>query len=182
VPAVALIALAALTSWGCDGEEKACGHGGCDGGCDDTDDGVPDDAGAVALEPVLLVGFEELMESLTTGHEVRAVLRYGNCTLDGAGPGPDAIGGMAVDTFEYFAEGVIGNDTAYVLFSETSFISVGANYVYDYVKVRVYEDLAVEVVAQYLDPVTFDVEMNETFDCPYDTGAVEAPGISLYEL
>jgi len=47
--------------------------------------------------------------------------------------------------------------------------------------VRIYEDLAVEVIAQYLDPVTFDVEMSETFDCPFDTGEIDAPGLTMYE-
>jgi hypothetical protein len=131
---------------------------------------------------LLLTTFDALMESLDSGHAVRAVLRYGNCTLDGSGPGPDAVGGMNVDTYEYFAEGVVGNDTAYVLFSETALISMGTSYVYDYVKVRVYADLSTEIVAEYLDPTTFDVEMSEAFDCPYDDGTAADPGISLYEL
>ncbi len=57
----------------------------------------------------------EILAALTAGREVRAVFHYKNMTLvDDKGQtvaAPDAIGGMRLDTFEYFARGSIGSST-----------------------------------------------------------------------
>lgn len=111
--------------------------------------------------------FASLMGALKEGKEVRAVLHYGHCRLviDGKdSKSPDAIGGMTIGTFEYFAAGSIGNPKAYVTTSETVLIShPSRGYVYNYVKLKVYDDNAVDVVARYLNPSTFEVVMDEIF-------------------
>ena len=111
--------------------------------------------------------FASLLAALKEGKEVRAVLHYSHCRLviDGKeSKAPDAIGGMTFGTFEYFAAGSIGNPRAFVTTSETVLIShPSRGYVYNYVKLKVYEDNAVEIVARYLNPSTFEVVMDEIF-------------------
>ena len=115
----------------------------------------------------LVTDFASLRPALKEGKEVRAVIHYGRCRLvtDGKeSKSPDAIGGMSFETFEYFAAGSIGNPKAYVTTSETMLIShPSKGYVYNYVKLKVYEDSAVDVVARYLNPSTFEVVMDEIF-------------------
>lgn len=138
-------------------------------GDDDDQESDGDDEMATCEEPVQLTSLDELMEALETGRRVQATLYYGECTLDGAAV-IDAAGGMVVEAFEYFGEGAIGNPHAYVAMSKSSLVSISGTHYFDYVKVRVYEDDSVEVIAEYLDPVDFSVEMHEEFECELDTG------------
>jgi len=114
-----------------------------------------------------LTSFENLLNALKSGNSVRAVIEYGKCKLvinEKEEKSPEAIGGMDIKTFEYFARGSIKNNKAFISSSETILISHPKyGYVYNYIKIRVYEDNAVEITARYLDPKTFDVKMDETF-------------------
>ncbi len=137
------------------------------------DDVVEDECG----EPVHLTSLTEIMDALNGGHHVRATLYYGDCTLGGAGV-IDATGGMAVDTYEWFAAGSIGNPEDYVAFSHSSLVLISGYHYYDYVKVRVYDSGRVQVIAEYLDPDTFAVDMYEEFECDLDMG--DGGAVALY--
>ena len=140
---------------------------------EDDDDAVEDDCG----EPIHLTSLAEIMDALNNGYHVRATLYYGDCTLDGAGV-IDAVGGMSVDTYEWFAAGSIGNSEDYVAFSHSSLVLISGFHYYDYVKVRVYDGGRVQVIAEYLDPDTFAVDMYEEFECDLDTG--DGGAVALY--
>ena len=112
-----------------------------------------------------LNNFTEIIDNLMQGEQVRVVIHYGDCVLmiDGEETSsPDAVGGMNIDAFEYFAPGSVGNEMAYVVFSKTKLINLGG-YVYNYAKLRVFADGKVEITAQYTDPRTFEISMDETF-------------------
>jgi len=89
------------------------------------------------------------MDALNNGESVRAVIHYGKCELivdSVAVEAPDAIGGMEFQTFEYFAKMSIRNNKAYVTTSETVLIGHPYyGYVYNYAKLRIYEDNSVEI-------------------------------------
>ena len=72
--------------------------------------------------------FSSLMSVLNSGGEVKAVFHYGKCQLIMNGEEsdwkPDAIGGMSIDVYEYFAKGAVRNERAYVVFSENKLIEV----------------------------------------------------------
>ncbi len=116
-----------------------------------------------------IVDYRSLTAAVEQGDVVRAVIHYGRCTLEADGkksPGPDAVGGMDLATFESFAPMLFHNPNGFLAASEARLISHARyGYVYDYVKLRVYDDSRVEIVAQYLDPKTFDVKMDELFTC-----------------
>jgi len=129
--------------------------------------------------------FDALMQHLKTGSEVSVVLHYAKCRLisddEIVEHVPNAIGGMTLDVWEYFAPMAIHNKKAFVVSSTSKLIQYpqGEGYVYNYVKIKVYDDNSVKIVAQYLDAVTYEILMTESF---YGTIADEKnnEGVFIY--
>lgn len=174
-----LLAFAALligsalgsTMHGCTSETAHAETGGTAGAGGATNPVCPP-VECVTPGPTQITTYADLLATLKTGARVRAVLDYGKCTIAGD-PGPNALGAMSLDTFEWFGKNVVGNPKAYVAASETKLISFPPDHVYDYVKVRVFEDEKVQIGVQYLDPVTFAVSVDETINCGISDGTTE---------
>jgi len=129
-----------------------------------------------------LKSFDELMDALKSGQTVQAVFHYHKCDLYTNGekqkPMPEIVGGMHIEVYEYFATKAIGNPNAFVVSSTSKLIKnpLGEGYVYNYAKVKVAADNSVKITAQYINPATFEVEMDEYFlttvnDGKNDSGA-----------
>jgi len=120
-------------------------------------------AAASAAAPRQLTDFDALLDALRTGRTVRVVVDYGRCELiadNEPQTAPQAIGGMPVDVWEYFAAGSIGNDRAFLAFSHGSLIQhARRGMVINHVKFRVLADGEVTIGARYLDPVTHEETM-----------------------
>jgi hypothetical protein len=116
-----------------------------------------------------LTSYDELMKALKDGYLVRVVIHYGDCELiiDGKKmeASPDAVGGMSMETFEWFSAGLLGDNPEYVVASKSVLIEnpLGEGYVFNYVKIRVDEKGRVTLIAQYLEPRSYEVLMDETF-------------------
>jgi len=81
----------------------------------------------------------------------------------------------------YHEKGVVRNDKAYISCSETVLINHPFyGYVYNYVKLRIYEDDSVEIIAQYVDPQTYEIKMDEKFLTIFNNGTNEG-GIYFYK-
>jgi hypothetical protein len=116
---------------------------------------------------------EDLMQALKSGKTVTTVIYYGKCVLISDGveqpKSPDAIGGMKLETFEYFDSSLFkGKMPSFVTSSQTILINHRRyGYVYNYVKIKIKLDGAVEITARYLKPkkfsAKFKVVMDETF-------------------
>lgn len=118
--------------------------------------------------PKQLTNAPAILAALKAGVEVQAVFHYKDMKLtDSEGKeaaAPDATGGMTLDTWEYFAAGVVGNPVGYLAASSAHLIRHPRHgYVINYVKVSVYDDGKVKIVAQYVTPTTYEVKMDETF-------------------
>ena len=125
-------------------------------------------AGRAEAQPKPLKTSGEILAALSSGRQVRAVLHYKDMSLvDEKGQpqaSPDAVGGMDLGTYEYFAAGAVGNKEGYIAASHTQLIRHPRyGYVLNYVKLSVYDGGTVKIVAQYLSPTTYDVRMDETF-------------------
>jgi len=111
--------------------------------------------------------FDEILGSLKNGKNVRVIIDYSKTKLilDGEEvKAPAAIGGMNLDIFEFFDKMSVRNERAFISISETVLISHPAyGYVLNYVKMRIYDDNKIEIIARYLDPKTYEVKMDETF-------------------
>lgn len=116
---------------------------------------------ARASEPPQLKSYTKLMAALNSGAEARLVMYCGKCKLilqsSKEMSAPDAIGGMPIATYEYFAPGVVGNKSAFVICSENKLIAnpKGKGYAYNYEKVKINDDNTVKVTAQYLNARNF---------------------------
>jgi len=127
----------------------------------------------LAAKTQQLNNFAELMNALKNGEQVRMIAHYGDCELISDNEiqesSPNAIGGMNIDVFEYFAPMSLGNTEAFVVFSETKLINL-RGFVYNYAKVKVSEDNKVKITAQYVEPDEFEIEMNENFFSTMNNG------------
>lgn len=124
---------------------------------------------AISFGQKQLTDFDKLMESLNKGQAVKAVFHYAKCQLisdnEISKDTIDAVGGMQVETYEYFAKGAVRNKQAFVVFSESKLIKnpLAEGHVLNYVKVKVTADNKVRVTAEYIDPKTYEVGMTENF-------------------
>ena len=129
----------------------------------------------VSLSAKQVKNFEELMEILRQGEDANVVIEYGNCKLisdNEESTAPNAIGGMPIDVWEYFAPMSIGNPQAFVVCSQTKLINLGG-FVYNYAKLKISDDNSVILTAQYADPQEFELEMNEKFFTTINDGKNE---------
>jgi hypothetical protein len=116
-----------------------------------------------------LKSFDEIMTSLKEGKQLQAVFYYQECQLISDNEideeGVDAIGGMSIDTWEYFAEGAIRNKEAFVVSSTYQLISnpLGEGYVYNYVKLKITATGEVKVTANYVESLSQEQIMTENF-------------------
>ncbi|MDP8288129.1 MAG: hypothetical protein RAP03_15770 [Candidatus Electryonea clarkiae] len=123
----------------------------------------------IYAETTQIFHFTDLMSELNAGEEVRVIIHYGDCKLISNNEEktylPNAIGGMNIDVYEYFPAGIFGNQNAFVVFSVSKLIEnpVSEGYVYNYVKVKITDDEKVRIIARYLDPLTFEEIMDESF-------------------
>lgn len=136
-------------------------------------------------EPLQLKNFEEFYESILSGNEVKVVIHYAKTNLivdDKPEAAPDVIGGMNIDSYEYFAAGTARNDKEFISTSKSVLIKHPVyGYVLNYVKMRIYDDETVQIVAQYINPVTFEVKMDKTFKGAINDGK-NNEGIYFYQL
>lgn len=125
---------------------------------------------ATSAQPKQIKSFNELMDALNRGERVRTVIHYAKCTLirnnEMQEKSPDAVSGLDIDTYEYFARmAVRGNDKAFLVFSANHFIQnpIGMGYVYNYGKVRIDEDGKITITVTYVEPLTLEETMNQKF-------------------
>jgi hypothetical protein len=120
---------------------------------------------ALALQAEQISDFQQLVKLLRSGEDAKLVIEYGKCRLisdNEEHAAPDAIGGMPIDVWEYFAPMSIGNPLAFVATSQVKLINL-RGFVYNYAKVKISEDNSVVITAQYVTPDKFELEMNEKF-------------------
>lgn len=124
---------------------------------------------SLMAKPQALKSFEQIMDALKQGQTVKAVFYYIDCQLISGNEvedeSVDAVGGMKIDTWEYFAKGSIRNKEAFVVASTSKLIAnpKGKGYVYNYVKIKIYESGKVKITANYIDSVTHEETMTENF-------------------
>lgn len=132
-----------------------------------------------------ITSFDHLMESLNSGAPIRVIIHYALCKLqedqNTQSPVPDAITGMDIDTYEYFAPGAAHNKIAFVVFSNAKLIKnpVGKGFVYNYGKVRINADNTVQVTANYIHPKRFKTKMEEIFIGKLNDGK-NGEGINIF--
>jgi len=139
----------------------------------------------VSAQTRQLTHFEEVTGALFRGEKVRVVIHYAQCVYLPEGSRsetpPDAVTGMDIDTYEYFAAGAIPGSPAFFVFSQSKLISNprGKGFVINYGKVRVNSDDSVVVTARYLHPKNHRILMDEQFRGILNDGSNQG-GIYFY--
>jgi len=137
-------------------------------------------------QTIRLTSFDQLMQSLNSGEQVRVVIHYGQCqwapTENKQTPTPKAVTGMVIDTYEYFPSGAIHNKNSFVVFSNSKLIKnpIGKGYVLNYGKVRINDDNTVQITAKYIKPGNFKELMSEVFVGKLNDGN-NNEGINLFK-
>lgn len=134
--------------------------------------------------PKQLNSFLQLLEALKSGETVTAVIYYNKCRLVADGKeakSPDQIAGMDMLPYEYFAPGSLGKNKGFISTSETVMIYLSGfnGYVYNYIKLRAYEDNTVEIMVRYLTTDKLEVQMDEMFYGEINDG-INDKGIYFY--
>ncbi len=133
-----------------------------------------------------ITNFDELITVLKKGEIVRVIIEYGKCQLisdnEIQSRSPQAIGGMTMETFEYFAENALGGNQPFVVSSENKLIAnpKGSGYVYNYGKVRVDKDGKVKITVRYIDPKTYENKMDESFYTEINNGKNQGAATFYY--
>lgn len=131
----------------------------------------------LSAQPRPLGTFSELREALNGGWRVRAVIDYAKCKLlvDGEEQeSPPMIGGMDFSSYEYYAPDSAANVRGYIVTSETVLINLPSRgYIYNYVKLNVYDDDTVRITARYLNPQSLEIVVDETFHGAISNGEDE---------
>jgi hypothetical protein len=118
-------------------------------------------------ETIQLKSFNEILEALNKGEKVNAVIHYADCKLTAEGKeakSPDEIAGMQMLPFEYYAAGVI-TKRGFISSSETVrvFLAGFNGFVDNYMKVRVYDDNAVEITVKYITTDKLEVQSDKLY-------------------
>ncbi len=124
---------------------------------------------------VQLKNYGEVFKALTAGETVKMIVHYKQCQLisdnEIVKKVPDAIGGMVLNSFEYFAPMSIRNKHGYISSSKTVLINHPRyGFVMNYAKVRIFDNDKIRIIAQYVDPKTYKIEMDESFFTVIDNG------------
>jgi hypothetical protein len=124
-------------------------------------------ASAASAGPAPLTTFDDLMNALRGGHAVRLVADYERCELiadNEPAEAPAAVGGMAIDAWEWFDVGAVYNERAFVVFSHAALIEhPRRGMATNHVKFKVFADGEIVITARYLDPATAEETMVEKF-------------------
>ena len=142
-----------------------------------------------AIGQTRLKNFDELFQAMKQGKDVKVVIYYERCELFSDGvkqeKSPNAVGGMKLETYEYFDGSVFkGKLPSFITSSQTVLINHRKyGYVYNYVKIRMLKDGSVEVIARYLKPrkfsTKFKVVMDETFKTKFGDSVSES-GVEFF--
>jgi hypothetical protein len=142
--------------------------------------------GTVFSQPKQLKNFDELLTALNRGENVRTIIHYAKCTLiwdnEVQEKSPDAISGLNIETYEYFArKAVRNNEEAFLVFSTNHFIQnpKGKGYVYNYGKIRVDENDSIKITVSYVEPITLEETMTEKFFTTINNGKNDG-GVFFY--
>lgn len=138
-------------------------------------------ASAIIAGNPQIKNFQELMDALNSGKCVKVIIYYEKCQLISDNEiqksSPAAVGGMIIDTYEFFDTMAVRNKKAFVVSSTSKLIEnpKGDGYVYNYVKIKITDDNSVKITARYLNPTNFETNMDECFYANMNDGKNNEP-------
>jgi glycogen synthase len=136
---------------------------------------------AYAATHTLLPSYGELSKALIQGDEVRAIITLKHCT-DHAGQAVknELTGGL---NFTQFNKYLLSDEKRFTIATSTNMLVKTPNYghVYNYVRLRIFEDNSAELLSEFIDPKNFNILKTASYHC-HLKNSDEPAGVSLYDL
>ncbi len=130
-----------------------------------------------------ILSYADLLNALSIGNEVRAIINLNNCTSSSTGGNTNAgMSGLNFTQFNQY-EILVGQEKRSGVATSITMLVESSRFghVYNYVRLRVFPDNSAVLTSQFLDPKTFALLSNTTFTCPL-TVAGNQGGVNLYNL
>lgn len=137
---------------------------------------------AFANTTKLLSSYTDLVQALAQGDSVRAIMLINKCSITKtAFDSNEVIAGMNFSTFNKYAIHVGPQQKDGVATSRTILVEASQlGPVYNYVRLRVFEDNTAEILSEYLDPLTYKKLDAKTANCIVSNGH-DQNGLLLYD-
>lgn len=142
-------------------------------------------AANVSAAPKLLTSYDQLLQSLHAGEDVRAIIYYGKCAVKAGGkaavnPADGADSRFNFNIYSHYKV-VVDKQEKYTIATSNTILTEHAVFgpVYAYGRLRVFEDNSAEFHAAYYDPKTYEVKGGADWICQLSNGA-DNNGINLY--
>jgi hypothetical protein len=131
----------------------------------------------------LLTNYPDLLSAVSQGDTVRAVIYMNKCSIKTNSTDPnDVIAGMNFTIFNKYQISVGGKQKNMIATSTNMLIEHSVlGTIYNYVRVRVFDDNTAEVYSEYLDPISYTQKGVMTANCLVSNGH-DQNGIWLYDV
>ncbi len=132
----------------------------------------------------ILSSYSDLLGAVKDGDNVRAVMTLSKCTPLNQSVDNDigALGGMDFTNFNKYQTLISGQQKNIISTSINVIVEHNQlGTVYDYVRLRVFEDNSAELFSEYLDPKNYARLGSRSFVCHLSDGK-DQNGIVLYDL
>jgi hypothetical protein len=141
---------------------------------------------SILAETKILANYDQLLQALDSGSQVRAVVHFDKCKLEsGDGRISSLSGGLTFDVFNHYDMPIEGNRTREVISTSKTVFSLGTRYEFgpinNYVRLHVFKDNTAQLFGAFLDPQTYEQKTAVSYTCPV-SGDVNHAGVSLYRL
>lgn len=131
-----------------------------------------------------ITNYADLLSSISQGDSVRAVMFLNKCSVSNKTTtnSVDVIAAMNFNIFNKY-QVTIGSQQKNTIATSITTLVEHNKYgtVYNYVRLRIFEDNSAEVFSEYLDPTTYKQLGSLTFNCAVSNGN-DQNGIVLYNI
>lgn len=128
-----------------------------------------------------LASYSDLLNALSQGNSVRAIMYVNKCSIvSSTANSKDIIAGMPFTEFNKYAV-TIGTQQKNTIATSTNKLIEHSQFgpVYNYVRLRIFEDNSAEIFSEYLDPTTYKQRGSMTANCTLSNGH-DQNGILLF--
>ena len=131
----------------------------------------------------IISNYSDLLAALAKGNSVRALMTLNKCVSSSHSINSnDTLGGMNFTNFNKYQISIDGQQKNIIATSINMLIEHSKlGTIYNYVRLRIFEDNSAEVFSEYLDPKTYVQLGSASFNCHLSDGK-DKNGIVLYDL
>lgn len=129
----------------------------------------------------IIMNYDDLLSSVKQGDSIRAILLINKCSMTKTINNQEIIAGMNFTNFNKY-QVTIGNQQKNTIATSTNTIveHTKLGTVYNYVRLRIFDDNSAEIFSEYLNPITYKQLGSMTAKCMISNGH-DQNGVLLYD-